>query len=70
MIAVKTSELDYAGSDADVELEICDGFGTCCKTSGGLDNPGVNDREKGSIDIYKTRAVLGSCFEVSKVSIA
>ena len=70
LIAIKTAELDYASSDADVELEICDGFGTCCKTSAGLDNSGVKDREKGNIDIYKTRAVLGTCFEVSNVSIA
>ena len=65
MIAIKTAGFLYAGSDADAELEICDSIGTCCKTSGELDNSGVDDREEGNIDIYKTLAVLGTCFSVS-----
>ena len=65
MIAIKTGEFVYASSDADAELEICDISGTCCKTSGELDNSGVDDREEGNIDIYKTTAVLGTCFSVS-----
>ena len=69
LIAIKTAQLDYASSDADAELEICDGAGTCCKTSERLDDLGVNDREGGNIDIYKTREVLGTCFTVSNVSI-
>ena len=70
MIAIKTGGLAYASSDAAAELEICDGSGTCCKTSGELDNSGVDDREEGNIDIYKTLAVLGTCFSTSLSTVS
>ena len=45
LIAVKTGDLDYAGSAVHAELELCDGNGICCKTAENLDNSG-DDRER------------------------
>ena len=63
LIAVKTGDLDYAGSAVHAELELCDGNGICCKTAENLDNSG-DDRERGAVDEYKDSAILGTCFAV------
>ena len=63
-ISIKTGTVDAAQSDCRAVLEICDSNGKCCQTSPngqGLDNPGMNDREHGQIDIYTKKVLLGTC---------
>jgi len=61
-ISVKTGDESSAESDAGVNLEICDGLGTCCHTLP-LDNTG-NDRKTGQTDVY-SGSTLSDCSQYS-----
>ena len=61
-IITKTGTKDYAGTDCDVVMKICDKDGNCCETGNGLDNRG-NDREKGDTDTYTDATNLATCAE-------
>ena len=62
-IKIKTGDGENDSSNCRAQMEICDDQGQCCQTSSegrGLHNPGKN-RERGKIDVYSNKAVLGNC---------
>ena len=62
-LQTKTATTDHANTDDNVTMEVCNKEGKCCTTI--LDDPAVNDREKGNIDKFAGASLLGDCFGLS-----
>ena len=52
--------MNHADTDDAASITICDMSGDCCSTP--LNNPDINDREKGRVDTYSGPDDLGQCF--------
>ena len=64
LIGVKTADIEYADTDADIQLEIYDDSGTSSCTTEVLDNPGTHDFQKGNTDVFTDEELLGDCSRV------
>eukprot|EP00092_Neocalanus_flemingeri_P104760 GFUD01134224.1.p1 GENE.GFUD01134224.1~~GFUD01134224.1.p1 ORF type:complete len:1144 (-),score=169.25 GFUD01134224.1:293-3652(-) len=58
-ISTKTGMIVDAETDDNVSIEICDQSGNCCTAS--LNDPDVDDRERGNVDFHSSPQNLGSC---------
>ena len=61
LIGVKTADIEYADTDADIQLEISDNSGTTSCTTEVLDNPGTHDFQRGYTTVFTDEEVLGDC---------
>ena len=68
LIGIKTADIEYADTDADIQLEISDNTGTTSCTTEVLDNDGTHDFQRGHVDVFTDEELLGPCSRVISTS--